>query len=398
MKFVMNNLINLDDKNLIMNRSNNKQPEVFVDFTDNPYGELKQEIHFDKNLSAKRLELGKKYPSQNILFLFFDNLSRVHFYRQYKKTSKFIQKFLSFKGYTQDNINIYHAFEFFKYHKFMSSTLYNIIPMFYGVYFNKKNKMISLIKDMKKSGYITCNVQDVCHKGLTIVSNSNNFYYTEFDHEYSAPNCDPNIYKFGYGLFSGENGILRKCLYGKENIEHVFDYGKKFWNLYKENKKFLRIVNTYGHEFSGEKSKYADTALYNFLLYLFTSDLLNNTTIFLVGDHGNMLLGAYQIFQPNDIKIEQFFPILIIISNDIKNSSYKEQYSEIQNNQQTFITPFDVYFTLRDIIYGNEYKNNLLYEQLNNGESLFKYINPKERRCDKYKQIKTCHCKINRHN
>ena len=67
-----------------------------------------------------------------------------------------------------------------------------------------------------------------------------------------------------------------------------------------------------------------------------------------------MLLGIYQIFKPKDIEIEQFFPILIIITNDLKNISYQQQYSEILNNQQTLITPFDLYYTLREIIYGKE--------------------------------------------
>ena len=44
------------------------------------------------------------------------------------------------------------------------------------------------------------------------------------------------------------------------------------------------------------------------------------------------------------------------------------------------------------------YKNNLLKEQLGNGESLFKYINPKERFCGKYNQIDECYCKINKWN
>ena len=91
-----------------------------------------------------------------------------------------------------------------------------------------------------------------------------------------------------------------------------------------------------------------------------------------------MLLGAYQIFEPNDIKIEKAFPIFIIITNDLKNVSYNEQYSEILKNQQTLVTPFDIYFTLREIIYGNQYKNNLFEEQIDKGESLFQYINPKK--------------------
>ena len=28
-----------------------------------------------------------------------------------------------------------------------------------------------------------------------------NYTYVEFDHEYAAVNCEPNVYKPGYGLF-----------------------------------------------------------------------------------------------------------------------------------------------------------------------------------------------------
>ncbi len=158
-------------------------------------------------------------------------------------------------------------------------------------------------------------------------------------------------------------------------------------------KKFLRIVNTYGHEYIGEKSKYADEAIYNFLTNLYISEQMRNTTLFLVGDHGNLLMGIYELFKPNDFEIEKSFPIFIIINPDVENISYYEQYSEIYKNQQNLITPFDIYFTLRHIIYGNKYKENLLKEQNNNGESLFKYINPKERTCNHYKQMRRCFCK-----
>ena len=236
-KYIMNNLINIDEKNISNNHEQNKQPELIVDFSENPYGELKQKIDFNENLSKDRLITSRKMTSNNILLLFFDNLSRLHFYRQYKKTSNFIKQFLSYKGYsTQNNSNqIYHGFEFLKYHKFKGSTLFNAIPMFTGVYFDKSNRMISIVKDMKKLGYITCNIQDVCQKELFGIGHTNNYSFIEFDHEYLAPSCDPNIYKIGYGLFSGENGILRKCLYGKESIEHSLDYGRQFWSMYKEN-------------------------------------------------------------------------------------------------------------------------------------------------------------------
>ena len=154
-----------------------------------------------------------------------------------------------------------------KYHKFEGATLKNAIPMFSGVYFSSKNKMISIVKDLKKLGYITCNVQDICHKELMSIGRIKKYSYIEFDHEYASPNCDPNIYSYGFGFFGGENGILRKCFYGKESFEHSLEYSKQFWIKYKDNNRFLRIVNTYAHEYSGEKSKYADNALNDILKF-----------------------------------------------------------------------------------------------------------------------------------
>ena len=267
--------------------------------------------------------------------------------------------------------------------------------MFSGVYYNKRNKMISIVKDLKELGYITCNAQDVCHKELMSVGKIKRYSYIEFDHEYAAPNCDPNVYTFGYGFFGGENGILRKCLYGKESFEYTLEYSKQFWIKYKENKRFLRIVNTYGHEYSGEKSKYADNALFNFLNDLYLNNQLKNTTVFIAGDHGFALMGIYKLFKSEDWKIEFSFPIFILLVHDINNKTYEEQFSEIEKNQQNFITPFDIYYTIRYIVYGDDYKKPPLNGNKDEGESLFKYINPKTRKCNKYKQIEKCECKIN---
>ena len=393
--FMKKNLINVDEfekKNI----SFTKKPEVIVDFSENQYGKLNIKINYNKSLAEKRFQISKNSNSNNILFLFLDNLSRVHFYRQFKKTSKFLKQFFAFKGFLTNSEQIFHGFEFLKYHRFNGATLNNAIPMFDGVYYDPNNIMISIIKDLKKLGYITCNSQDICHKELMGIKRSTNYTYVEYDHEYASPNCDPNIYNPGFGLFGGENGVLRKCLYGKENIEHTLEYSKQFWIAYKNNKKFLRIVNTYAHEYSGEKSKYTDEATFNFLNYLFLSGNLKNTTIFIAGDHGFVLMGVYQLLYPNDWLIEKYMPIFIMIIPDIKNITYEEQYSEIIKNQQTFITPFDIYYTIRHIIYGNNYKNNLLLDQKNKGESLFKHINAKERNCRKYLHIYSCQCIMNK--
>ena len=394
-KYVKNNLVDMDDKKILDKLDKNQKPEVIVDFSNNSYGKLEINITHKDELSNER-KLLEKENSSNVLFLFMDNLSRVHFYRQYKKTNEFLKKFLTFEGYSNeiDKEQKYHGFEFLKYQKFNGATLQNVLPMFSGVYFNYKNTMISIVKDFKKNGYITCNVQDICHKELMSIRPLRSYTYIEFDHEYAAVNCDPNVYKPGYGLLNGENSIFRKCLYGIESFDYALEYGKKFWNTYKNNKKFLRIVNTYSHEYSYEKAKYTDKSLYYFLKELFENAQLKNTTIFIAADHGFFLMGIYKIIKSKDFYIETNLPLFFLIVPDKKNISYEQQYSEIIKNQQTLITPFDIYYTLRYIIYEENYKKPPLNGNKNDGENLFKYINPNERICKKYKQMSksTCQC------
>ena len=394
-RFVKKNLVNMDNKKKLNELKEKQKPEIILDFSKNALGEIKININYNEELSKNRKLLENKNKnnnnSNNIIFLFFDNLSRVHFYRQYKKTSNFIKKFLKYEGFKSNNNN-YHGFEFLKYHKLKMHTLFNAIPMFSGVHFSTENKMVSILKQYKKHGYISCNIQDVCHKELMRIGPLKNYKYIEFDHEYVAPSCDPNIYKSGYDLFYSENGIFKKCLYGKENFEYAIEYGKQFWKAYKTNKRFLRIVNTYAHEYSGEKSKYTDDAIYNFLKELYNSGQMENTTLFLAADHGYVgLFGVYKILETNDWKAELALPILIIIEFD-KNMSYEEQ-TNISNNQQTMVTPFDIYHTLSHNLFGIKYKSKIYYKTKDNGESLFNYINPKERTCDKYKiPLKHCRC------
>ena len=397
LEFVKNNLINMDDPIQLNKLQDYQKPEVIVDFTEDPYGKMIININHKDQL-AKERKLKERKDAKNVLFIFMDNLSRNHFYRQYPKTAKFLEQFLSYEGYTPKNkkgtSEKYHGFEFLKFNKFGGATLHNSMPMFDGVYFTwgGDNDMVSIVRDFKNNGYITANIQDVCHKELMSIGNYKKYVYVEFDHEYAAPSCDPTIYTYGYSFTSGENGIFRKCQYGKESFENVLDYTKKFWISYKDNKKFVRLVNTYAHEYSGEKSKYTDEPLRDFLLDLYENSLLKDTTLFFVGDHGFALMGVYKILESHDWQIETDLPIFLIIEPDSPKLGYEKQYKEILKNQQTLITAFDIFYTLRWILYGEEYKTKPLNGNKDDGECLFKYINPKERVCGKYDGL-ACQCR-----
>ena len=145
----------------------------------------------------------------------------------------------------------------------------------------------------------------------------------------------------------------------------------------------MAIITNDGHEGTLEVLKYIDNILFNFLNNLFNDNLFNNTTIFLVSDHGTGTVSPYYI---NEFyNIERHLPMLYIICNDRKNISYAQQYEFIYKNQQIIVTGYDIYNTFGYLIYGEKY--NLIKNKTNQkdspkskyGVSLFKKINAKER-------------------
>ena len=82
--------------------------------------------------------------------------------------------------------------------------------------------------------------------------------------------------------------------------------------------------------------------------------------------------------------------MLYILTNDRKNLTYEQQYKYIYINQQTFITGFDIYNTIGNIIFGDAYhkiKNKTLENDTAKSEfgvSLFDKINQKKRNPEIY--------------
>ena len=172
-------------------------------------------------------------------------------------------------------------------------------------------------------------------------------------------------------------------LYGKTNSYHLYEYGNQFWRKYKYNRKFLNIIINDGHEGTLEALKYVDDIIFNFLNNLYNNNLLKDSIIFLLSDHGVGMPSIYYFFQ--FYKLEEHLPMLYIIINDRKNITYNKQYNYIIQNQQTLITGYDIYNTIVNIIYGDKYKflknktQNINSAKSNFGESLFNKINQKSR-------------------
>lgn len=334
----------MDNKNLL-NKENVNIPEIITDFSKNKYGELIINVNYNNTLSKerKKLESNTKPYSDNIMILYFDSVSRSNGLRQLKKTLKFIEKFMSYKGYSNKlypNEN-FHSFQFLKYYSFRAHTTGNYPKMFYGRNIGKN--MIRITKYLKMNGYITAFSNDMCMLDPCYLPHDMSQEEIS-DHEYII--CDANR--------KGINSMIKRCLYDKVNIGHQIEYGNQFWRKYKENRKFLLIVNNDGHEGTLEVLKYSDEYIYKFLNNLFIDNLLKDSIIIIISDHGCPMPSIY--FFNDFYQYEHALPMLYILCNDKKNLSYREQYKHLHRNQQKFITAYDFYNTIGYLIYGESYK------------------------------------------
>ena len=374
-KFTLDNLVDMDNQELLDNYYKEAIPEIEVDILDDDKGKIIIDLKFNKTLSEERkfLENNSKPYSNNILLLYIDSLSRANAIRQLKKTMNFFENFMPYKGGFNEKFphEVFHGFQFFKYHSFTGYTFSNYPFLFYGQKRRNKNKNL-FTKFLKENGYITSTANDFCHIDNTITYH-NYSLKDAFDYQYLV--CDPN----------SENGSKNtiRCLYGKQNIEHLLNFTEQFWRKYKNNRKYASIITNYGHEGTLTVIKYIDDIIADFLNRLFGHNLLKDTSIILLSDHGVGMPSIYYIY--DFFQTEIHLPSFFIITNDRKNLTYEEQYEFIQDNQQTFITAFDIYNTIGNIIYGDDYVN-IHNKTLNKdtfkselGISLFNKINPKNR-------------------
>ena len=391
-QFVKSHLVDMDNKKLVKDIYKKNIPEIIIDYSKNPYGEININLHFNETLSKERklLEKNTMPYSDNIMVIYIDSVSRANSIRKLKKTLNFIEQFMPYKGgfnykYSSEN---YHSFQFFKYHSIKCYTRNNYLQMFYGNSYRsiKPEKLVRITKYFKENGYVTCFTNDMCLRETT--NTGHNMTYDEIgDHEMII--CDPNK--------KSVHSHTARCLYNKFSTEAIYEYSEQFWSKYKKNRKFLSAVTNDGHEGTLEVIRHIDDILFKFLNKIYNENLFKSSTIFLLSDHGTSCPSPYYIYE--FFHIEKYLPMLYIITNDRKNISYAEQYENMKNNQQILITGFDIYNTFGHIMYGDNYsliKNKTKEKDSPKSEfgiSLFNKINPKERSPKNYKNMDNYICK-----
>ena len=383
-EYILKNIFDVEN-----NYHNFEKPEIIVDFSKSINGELLLDLNFNESLSKERniLEINNIPYSRNLMIIFIESVSRVNSLRQFPKTTNFFKKFISYEGsyHPEHAEQKFHSFQFFKYQSFEGITRTNFPILFYGNKGESKN-LVFISKYFKYNGYITNYCGDICKKdNARKFQNLSNFEL--FDHQMLL--CVPNLANY--------QKPYKKCLYGKIDISYLFNYSNQFWRKYEKNRKFSLMVLNNGFDGTLESLKYIDDIIYNYLISLFNDNLFKDSSIILLSDHGTMMPSPYFFF--DFYHIEMKLPMLYMLINDRKNISNDEQYLYLRKNQQTFITAYDVYNTINNIIFGDSFNNiknkndTIDTPKSPLGQSLFHKINQKQRKSLNYKNMDYTICK-----
>ena len=369
-------LMDLYNKNKTKYYPNESKPEIYISFK-NGKGKIKIKVQKNHTLIEEREKISKKTRNKqmfkNVMVMFFDTISRAHFFRKFPKTIKFLNKFSKYEtNYKKKSLTI---FQFFKFNSINTYTLPNLKAAYYGVKANGKG--IHFANHFKKNGYIIGKISTFCTK-VSVVNQNKTLKYPKWDHEGTSLSCIKGIYN---SIFLNKmTSLVKKCLFGKEVFQYALEYLESFWETYYKYNKMFLFESGEGHEPTGELIGHLDTLLYNFLFKFYSKNYLKNTTFLLFSDHGQHLNGPLYLTDSQDFLFERTLPVLLLIISNDKDLYKDKLYEKIKNNQQVFVTPFDIYCTLIHIALRDETKifkkKSFFY-----GSSLLTKLDYKKRFC-----------------
>lgn len=155
-RITMKKLQKVKDEEEIENGIN----ELFLDFRQDKKGELivklKDKTKGSEEVKNRVKETDKNFP--NIITLFIDTVSRQEFYRKYKKTVEFLEKY----HYSKNKKT--QSFEFTKLHSILPYTFPNLFASNYGLKRQKIREwnLKRIDSYFRSKGYITGFASDSC--------------------------------------------------------------------------------------------------------------------------------------------------------------------------------------------------------------------------------------------
>ena len=238
-EYFTRNVIDMDDPSVPQSIKDNV--EFVVDMTDPTSHKLSVDVKRNETrveeLKKKRKQVlqedaanNNKRINKNVLTIAFDNLSRAHFHRKFKRVTKFLNNI------SESDNSEYEIFEYFRFHSIGMNSFINRNAMYYGTTTTLKSDKNNVYKHFSENGFITGVISDEWWDVEAFwdpkLEKMDPFY--TFDHDGNSFNCDFNydghIDRYSFG--TGPNSHYDRCLYGRTTFDITVDYTISFWEKY----------------------------------------------------------------------------------------------------------------------------------------------------------------------
>lgn len=277
---------------------------------------------------------------KNILHFMWDSTSIYAFRRGAKRVKKFLENL------NNDPSSPSHVFTFKHYHSVSCCSPGNQVPMYSGNMNGEGDFFVNSEPFSDSSDWLWNIARDeLGYKTFWSLDNcpdksARDYHaYPTVDSRVVAPICLAGV------LLSHKE---RTCLGGKTVDEHVLDGLTDFWKSNKDERKFAAIQMITPHEETEKQLIEVDDLVGKWFEdeTIFTKQELSESLIILWSDHG-INFGKYA--STHDGEIEKMFPFCHIIAP--KKLLPKTVAENLRAFQDRLVTPYDIYATVRALMY-----------------------------------------------
>ena len=271
--------------------------------------------HISENPTTERL---------NVIMLGIDSLSRLTSVRQMKKTRQYMKETLG-------------AIEMTGYNKIGEDTVSNTLAFTLG-------KFKSKVTNNEDEQYIWEQFSLKGYRTLLSEDRPDLAFSERFKISPTEYFDRPLRIAMKEGRRPGHNICFRNKLHAELLLAYVY----KFLDSYKRDPYFVFMWTTSvaHHYFNGPLT--ADVHFHAFLKQLYEEGLLNNTVLVLFSDHG---------YRYGDLRITEIgryearLPLMFLYVPEWLRKKYPLVNKNLQTNKHLLSTPFDLYETLKDVLY-----------------------------------------------
>ncbi|CAL1536597.1 unnamed protein product [Lymnaea stagnalis] len=282
----------------------------------------------------------KHHPKEtyNVHMVGVDSVSRLNFIRQMPQTREFLQRELK-------------AFEMAGYNKVADNTFVNIVPMMMGKFVHEIGWNETMLrhpfdeypffwKNFSNAGYRTLYAEDAPKIAIFV-------YDKEGFHE---PPADYYNRPLSLAMERERSAWTKNhhCIVDRLETTMLLNYVTDFSRVFRKKPHFgFTFITRLTHD-SLNLAGSADYAYVNFLKQFKEEGHFNNTVLIFYSDHGYRFGDMRTSYVG---KVEERLPFMYLVFPRSFHDKYPELVENLRTNELRLTTPFDVYETLKDILY-----------------------------------------------